>query len=385
MSFLIGMMLSVALATAGCEPRQPRQTPFAVTLEPQVAQGIATLVPTANPAPSRTWTPLPTATFTPSRTPTVTPSPTTTLTPTATLSPTITPSATITDTPRPIASATGVDPASDPDYTPPPSWTPPPDDPASRLGDHFHLRRPISDSGVNWVDRTYPYGGTAGGRLQVHHGVEFVNPRGTPILAAADGVVYYAGSDLTTLFGPQPDYYGNLVVIQHNFASPQGQPVFTLYGHMDQIEVQAGQSVQQGLPIGKVGDSGIALGPHLHFEVRVGDPNSFGATRNPELWIYPYFKFGTVVGRVTNSAGSILLDVTLQVKSVDRPKEAVRYAFSYAGTSVNGDPEFGENFTLGDLPAGYYEVLVSEGGRARFRRIIYVYPNRATWIDVPLN
>lgn len=367
---------------AACQPAQPKQTPFSVTLEltplAQIAQSVSTAVPTAHLAASRTPTLPPTDTATPTSTPTITPSPTYTLTPTITKTSTITPSATITDTPQPIASAT---PGGAVNGTPAPTWTPPPPDPASQIADHFHLRRPIADAGVNWVDRTYPYGGTSGGRLQVHHGVEFVNPRGTPILAAADGVVIHAGDDLATLFGPQPNYYGNVVVIQHNFTSPEGLPVFTLYGHMNRIDVQVGQSVQQGVQIGSVGDSGIALGPHLHFEVRAGDPFSFGATRNPELWIYPFRTFGTLAGRVTDANGNLLYNVTLKVESAD----ITRYAFSYADTSVNGDPTFGENFTLGDIPANYYQITVSDNGRVRFQKLIYVYPNRTTWLDVQLN
>jgi murein DD-endopeptidase MepM/ murein hydrolase activator NlpD len=151
--------------------------------------------------------------------------------------------------------------------------------------------------------------------LQVHHGVDIVNPRGTPILAAADGTVFYAGDDLTTLFGSQNNYYGRLVVIQHNFLSSDGQPVYTLYGHMDQVVVQAGQQVHEGDRIGTVGATGVALGPHLHLEVRIGDPYSFEATRNPELWIRPYPRYGTLAGRVTDENGNILNQVTLNVES----------------------------------------------------------------------
>jgi murein DD-endopeptidase MepM/ murein hydrolase activator NlpD len=377
------ILLLIAIGVlAGCQPAQPKQTPFAVTIESspvaQVAQSISTSVPTAHPASSRTPTLSPTDTSTPTSTPTLTLIPTNTRKPTITKTPTITPSATITETPQPIASATPSGAASG---TLAPTWTPPPPDPASQIADHFYLRRPIADGGVNWVDRTYPYGGTSGGRLQVHHGVEFVNPRGTPILAAADGVVIHAGDDLSTIFGPQPDYYGNVVVIQHNFTSPEGLPIFTLYGHMNQVDVQVGQTVQQGTQIGKVGDSGIALGPHLHFEVRAGDPFSFSATRNPELWIYPFRTFGTLAGRVTDANGTLLYDVTLKVESVD----ITRYAFTYTDTSVNGDPAFGENFTLGDIPANYYEVTVSDNGRVRFQKLIYVYSNRTTWLNVQLN
>src|SRR5262249_1697197 len=77
--------------------------------------------------------------------------------------------------------------------TPPPPWTPPPPDPSVQIADHYHFRRPIADGSINYGDRTYPYGGTSGGKLQVHHGLDMVNPSGTPILAAGDGVVYYAG------------------------------------------------------------------------------------------------------------------------------------------------------------------------------------------------
>ena len=45
---------------------------------------------------------------------------------------------------------------------------------------------------------------------------------------------------------------------------------------------------------------------------------------------------------------------------------------------------FGENFALGDLRADYYTVTVSDEGRVRYQRLIYVYPNRSTWLDVPL-
>jgi murein DD-endopeptidase MepM/ murein hydrolase activator NlpD len=262
----------------------------------------------------------------------------------------------------------------------PPTWTPPPDNPSVWIEDHYRLYRAIADGGVNWADRTYPYGGTSGGRLQVHHGIDLANPLGTPVLAAADGTVAFAGNDLSTQFGPQANYYGNLVVIQHNFMSPEGLPVFTLYGHLDRVEVEMGQPIARGVEIGKVGSTGVAFGAHLHFEVRVGNMFDFGATRNPELWIFPFFKFGTLAGRVTDASGNILREATLQVRSTD----IQRYAFTYADESVNSDPGFGENFVLGDLPANYYEVSVTDNGRIRFRQTIYVYPNRTTWIDVRL-
>jgi hypothetical protein len=339
----------------------------------------ATLVPTANPLPSRTPT-LPV---------TSTPAPTDTLAPTDT--PTINlfvtntplPTDTITNTPLPTQpSFNSPTPGSDLDAsgTPLPTWTPPPPDPSVQVADHYHFYRPISENNVNYADRTYPYGGTSGGKLQVHHGVDMVNPSNTPIYAAGDGVVYYAGDDLSQQFGLSLNYYGNLVVIQHNFNSPEGQPVFTLYGHMSKVEVQTGQPVKAGDEIGKVGAAGVAFGPHLHFEVRVGNPQDFGATRNPDLWIFPYRNYGTLAGRVTDASGNVLYNATVQIRSAIR-----RYAFTYADNSVNGDDAFHENFTYGDLPANYYEVSVNDGQRVRFDKLIYVYPNRTTWIDIVLN
>jgi murein DD-endopeptidase MepM/ murein hydrolase activator NlpD len=381
------MVVLLSCLLAACQPNSV--TPFAATLPPTGISAslreAATAVPTANPIASRTPTLPPTATYTPSPTPTVTPTPTATTIPTNTPIPTNTLPPTLTPTPLPTATpvvlASPVAGALEANATVGPTWTPPPADPAVQIADHYHFTRPISQDGANWADRTYPYGGTSGGRLQVHLGVDMENPRGTPILAAADGTVFYAGDDLATQFGPQTDYYGNVVVLQHSLTDSSGQPVYTLYGHMHRVDVQTGQSVKQGQTLGIVGDSGVAFGPHLHFEVRVGNANSWNSTRNPELWIYPYRTFGTLVGRVTNASGAILYDVTLQVKSTD----ISRYAFSYHDTSVNPDPVFGENFVLGDLPANYYEVSVNDNGRVRFRQIVYVYANRSTWIDVRLN
>lgn len=371
------LLLCFALLV-GCQTAAG-QTPFAVTsaaLEsPTAVAQRSTLVPTANPLPSRTATLPPTLTYTPSPTLTATPSPTVTLTPTITLSPTLAPTTT------PIASATPTDPSSDPNYTPPPTWTPPPANAAAQVTDHYIFARPISDGGVNYANRVYPYGATAGGRYETHKGIEMENPTGTPILAAADAVVLYAGNDLSTQFGPTTDFYGNLVVLQHNFTDASGGAVYTLYGHMDSVRVQTGQTVTQGTQIGNVGGTGIAIGSHLHFEVRVGDPYDYESTRNPDLWIRPYPTFGTLAGIVTDADGNRLYDVTMQVESLD----ISRYAFSYHDDTVNPDSTFNENYTLGDLPANYYEVTVSENGRVRFRQIVYVYPNRTTWLPIVLN
>jgi murein DD-endopeptidase MepM/ murein hydrolase activator NlpD len=371
------LLLVMMLLLAGCQAAQ--QSSFAMTLPVTATVGQvvvrSTLVPTANLAPSRTPTLPPTATYTPSPTATATLTPTITLSPTVTLSPTPAPTRT------PISSATPTDPSTDPNYTPPPTWTPPPANPAAQIADHYAFGRPIASSGVDWVDRVYPYGATAGGTFATHHGVEFVNPTGTPILAVGDGIIYYAGDDLATQFGPNTDFYGNLVVIQHNVTDADGQMVYTLYGHMNTVDVQAGQPIRRGDRVGTVGASGIALGAHLHFEVRVGEPTNYNATRNPELWIRPYPTFGTLAGIVTDADGNRLYSAPVRVESLD----ISRYTWSYNDDTVDPDTTFNENFVLGDLPANYYEVTVSDNGRVRFRQIVYVYPNRTTWLNIVLN
>ena len=78
---------------------------------------------------------------------------------------------------------------------------------------------------------------------------------GTPVTAAAPGVVSYAGY----LSGG----WGNLVVIDH------ASGVQTFYAHLSQVGASVGQHVGTGTQIGRVGATGDASGPHLHFEVRV--------------------------------------------------------------------------------------------------------------------
>ena len=92
------------------------------------------------------------------------------------------------------------------------------------------------------------------GDVRMHTGIDFGASYGTPIHAAADGVVVSAGP----LGG-----YGNATVIDH------GNGLATLYGHQSSIIVSPGQHVSRGQVIGYVGCTGLCTGPHLHFEVRV--------------------------------------------------------------------------------------------------------------------
>jgi len=88
-----------------------------------------------------------------------------------------------------------------------------------------------------------------------HSGVDFRAPRGTPVHAAAGGTVVLAESMAL---------WGNAVVIDH------GWGLLTGYGHLSTIEVQTGQQVLRGDQIGKVGNTGLSTGAHLHWEMWVG-------------------------------------------------------------------------------------------------------------------
>lgn len=102
------------------------------------------------------------------------------------------------------------------------------------------------------------------GHLQMHEGIEISNSLDTPIVAPADGLVTTIGSD--------PDH-GKMVVLSH------GHGIVTRYGHLSQVDVEIGQKVGRGQTIGKMGNTGRSIGPHLYYEVRVNgipiDPRNF--------------------------------------------------------------------------------------------------------------
>jgi murein DD-endopeptidase MepM/ murein hydrolase activator NlpD len=111
--------------------------------------------------------------------------------------------------------------------------------------------------------RVYVY--SNGGRdTSIHAGVDYGVPTGTAVTACAAGKVVLARSRIVT---------GKSVVIEHL------PGVYSLYYHLDSIAVTEGQTVVAGESIGKSGSTGLATGPHLHWEIRVSgentDPDAF--------------------------------------------------------------------------------------------------------------
>ena len=239
------------------------------------------------------------------------------------------------------------------------AWRPPlyPTPWAPTAYDHFYFARPIGADEVNWPVADYRYGGEFFEAV-VHTGVDIPASKGSPVLAAGSGEVTWAGYGVYRGGYDETDPYGLAVVIRHDFGY-QGQMLFTIYGHMDQIDVAEGQYVTTGQQIGLVGETGRVTGPHLHFEVRVGE-NSFYDTLNPELWLVPPVGWGVLAGRVLDSGGQ---PVDAQLIIVHSNLNGQNwFARSYGVGAANSDPYYRENLVVGDLPAGRYELRTAYGG-----------------------
>lgn len=244
-----------------------------------------------------------------------------------------------------------------PTPAPPPvsAWRPPLYEVPWALGpyDHFYFTRPIAADEVNWPLANYRYGDFFPDTDIVHTGIDIDATRGTPVIAAGPGQVTWAGYGLY-LGGNNPeDPYGLAVTIRHDFGY-NGRTLYTVYAHMDRIDVEVGDAVKTGDPLGIVGNTGNTTGPHLHFEVRL-ETNSFFVSRNPELWLAPPEGWGVLVGRLTQTYGDIpIRRLNVHVRSKNTGQTwSVR---TYGPTSVNSDDYYRENLVLSDLPAGEYTV-----------------------------
>ncbi|MDD5367689.1 MAG: M23 family metallopeptidase [Anaerolineaceae bacterium] len=220
--------------------------------------------------------------------------------------------------------------------------------------DHFYFHRPIAADEVNWPLADYRYGGIDENSDIVHSGIDIDAPLGAPVLAAAGGMVEWAGYGLFRGVYDTQDPYGLAVAIRHDFGY-QGQRLFTVYAHLKEVYVQVGQHVQPGDTLGKVGITGKTSGPHLHFEVRLGKNISWDS-RNPELWLAPAQGWGTLVGLLTNADGTKINSKEILVASGENGRTWV--VRTYGAGTINSDEYYQENLVLSDLPAGRYRISV---------------------------
>jgi len=274
----------------------------------------------------------------------------------------------------------------------PDSWSPPPlippisRDPLGR--DHFWLHRPIASDGNNSLLFVYTFGSDGpDNQWRVHHGIDLPNPIGEEVYAAWDGTVVFSSdgrSGQTDIF-QNTSSYGNVVFIEHDF-SWDGQPVYTLYAHLQASLVTAGDVVQAGDPIALVGNTGVVSGPHVHFEVRIGS-DRYGATYNPVLWMVPYEGHGVIAGRVVDQEGDFVDDILVTIRSFEtgllHPATVTTYNFPGTVDDVNPDPNWQENFAITDIPVGRWDVIVNLNGQ-RIVQQVEVFEGTTSFVELRL-
>lgn len=260
-----------------------------------------------------------------------------------------------------------------------PSWRPPlyPVPLALTTFDHFFFTRPFAVDHPSWPVEDYRYGGSFFEDV-VHSGIDIKMSIGTPVLAAGSGKVVWSGYGLFSGRYDPNDPYGNAVMIRHNFGY-QGALLYTVYAHLDRVDVERDQFVNAGDVLGVSGKTGVASGPHLHFEVRLDqDGKGFFSTRNPELWLVPPQGWGVLAGRVMNTGGR---KVEGQLVIV-RPSQGEQFwrANSYHRGYINSDPYYQENLVISDLPAGKYEIAINYLSKI-YRQEIEIYPGLVSFFS----
>ncbi|MEB3261180.1 MAG: M23 family metallopeptidase, partial [Cyanobacteriota bacterium] len=149
----------------------------------------------------------------------------------------------------------------------------------------------VSRFGMRWSESR--------GAWRMHTGLDLIVTEGTPVLAAATGTVRLV---------EEVSGYGLTVLVDH------GQGWQTLYGHLFEIAVQPGETVHRGQPLGRVGESGRASTPHLHFEIRrrrgervvALDPEPILRSRQPGALVRQPGANGGSPGMSVGSPGAIV-------------------------------------------------------------------------------
>jgi murein DD-endopeptidase MepM/ murein hydrolase activator NlpD len=119
----------------------------------------------------------------------------------------------------------------------------------------------------------------------IHAGIDYGVPRGTPVAASGAGRVVFAAERIVT---------GRSVVIEHL------PGVYSLYYHLDRIDVAAGDLVAAGKSIGRSGSTGLSTGPHLHWEFRVAGENA-----DPDVFLSrPILDKEAIIGKIRGSIGA---------------------------------------------------------------------------------
>lgn len=252
--------------------------------------------------------------------------------------------------------------------------------------DHFWVESAFLGTEYNQVAApSYQFGSTAGGRYRPHHGIDIANAWGTPVKAGTTGTVVHAGLDDPVIQGPYPNFYGNTVVIQLDRKLPVASgelDVFLLYGHLSRVTVEVGQHVEPGDMVGEVGMTGIAIGPHLHVEMRVGE-NTYQNSVNAYLWLKPAPGEGAVAVRLITADGRSWPGARLTLARFEDGRAVWgRMIETYRDDeNIGPNPAWGENGAMGDVPAGYYVLVGNVNGEA-VRAEFFVRDGQTTFVEV---
>lgn len=225
----------------------------------------------------------------------------------------------------------------------------------------------------------YPYGSDGSGRYLLHNGLDMADEDDALAVAPGDGTIVLARDDVNELFGWRCDWYGQVVVLRLD-ESHDGQPVYVLFGHVKDVQVVEGQRVARGEPLAREGTAGVATVAHLHLEVRVG-ANTFGATRNPLLWLEPWSGSGVIAGRLVDPDGRAWQGVTVTLIDKDG---ALLNTWTYLDDPdhlIRPDPALGENFVFGPVAEGRYTVFVEVQGE-EYRRTVEVSDGQLTTLEI---
>lgn len=358
-------LLLAACQTAVADPEIETVT---AVLPTHTAVATETSLPTNTAVPTQTFIPLPTNTA---------PA-------TVTAVPTLTPTATPSVTPTPQMGQACPNPApAKPDYAigvlGEAVWP----TPTSELSEpHFWFIDPVQGGRKPLADGYYPYGWDGGSRFLLHNGSDFPQLLGTPVTAVADGTVIVAQADVEELFGWRCNWYGQLVVLE--LAEHwQDQPIYVLYGHVQNVQVEVGQTVKQGEVLAEIGVEGVSAVPHLHLEVRIGN-NGFGDTVNPMLWLEPLPETAVLAGRLVDEAGRPWQGSRITLIKTSGEEAEFLNTFTYLDDPdhiINPDAGLAENFVFADLPAGFYTLFATVEGQ-EYRQNVELKAGEVTAVEI---
>lgn len=240
----------------------------------------------------------------------------------------------------------------------------------------FIFQNPLGVDSPLKIASSYPYGSTENGKRDPHRGVDLESREGAPVYAAASGRVIFAGRDHERVYTPWDDYYGNLIVLQHE------NGFFTFYGHLSQIDIVVGGIVKSGELIARVGHTGVAIGGHLHFEIRTGgDASDFNSTENPGLWLPLQKGMGALsISLAGHGEGKIQRSFIIMRYAAGTNVSEKKY---YVSTYPKGFEHNEEDFALSNLPPGRYRIAFNDE-TGLHERIVTVEEGKLTQVIIEL-